>query len=243
MPDRRQGGEDGDAVHAGPRADRARRRHMLLRRSGARYYVAGHGRPAGVAASPVGRRAVPLGRRKLPAPTRVGIIMTGMGDDGAPACWRCARPAPAPWRRTKRAAWCSACRRKRSSCGAADTKYCRFQKFPRDCAHDAGKGRCEKRHVLSTCIGCAASVSCEAECIPNAENNGLIVPIGSPFFCNPPTSATAISSSEMLLINVIRCGSARNLTIRNSHFVSEKARCKASFYYFILRNFIPYRKI
>ena len=36
-------------------------RHMLLKRSGARYYVRGQGRPAGLPPPAVGRRAVPLG--------------------------------------------------------------------------------------------------------------------------------------------------------------------------------------
>ena len=47
---------------ARPRADRAGRPHMLLQRSGARYYVSVKDGPLGVAPSAVGRRAVPIGR-------------------------------------------------------------------------------------------------------------------------------------------------------------------------------------
>jgi hypothetical protein len=42
----------------------------------------------------------------------LGIILTGMGKDGAQGCWRCARPAPGTSARTRPAAWSMACRAK-----------------------------------------------------------------------------------------------------------------------------------
>ena len=67
----------------GPRPDRPRRqahdaqaqRRTIFRRSGRR--------SAGQPPPPLGGRAVPLGARKSAGANALGVIMTGMGDDGA----------------------------------------------------------------------------------------------------------------------------------------------------------------
>ena len=75
--------EDGDQVLRRPRADRAGQPpHAAAAQRRALLSSPYQGRPAGVAPSPLGRRAVPLGgavRRR----NALGVIMTGMGDDGA----------------------------------------------------------------------------------------------------------------------------------------------------------------
>jgi two-component system chemotaxis response regulator CheB len=57
-------------------------KHMLLRRNGAQYYVEVMDGPLVNRHRPVGGRAVPLGGQVRGA-NALGVIMTGMGDDGA----------------------------------------------------------------------------------------------------------------------------------------------------------------
>jgi two-component system chemotaxis response regulator CheB len=87
-------------------------KHMLLRRTGAQYFVE-------VVDGPLVNRHRPSvdvlfrSAARAAGANALGVIMTGMGDDGAAGCWKCSRPARARWRRMKPAAWCTACRRKR----------------------------------------------------------------------------------------------------------------------------------
>jgi two-component system chemotaxis response regulator CheB len=82
---------------------------------------------------PGGRRAVHslaehLGKRAL------GMILTGMGKDGARACWRCAAPAPGTSARTRPAAWSMACRA-RPRWPVRWTKWHRSTPLRRRCWH------------------------------------------------------------------------------------------------------------
>jgi two-component system chemotaxis response regulator CheB len=92
-------------------------RHMLMKRSGAQYHVE-------VVDGPLVNRHRPsvdvLFRSvaKSAGKNAMGIIMTGMRDDGARGLKRCATSARKPSPRTRRAAWSLACPRRRSSWAA-----------------------------------------------------------------------------------------------------------------------------
>ena len=74
---------DGDSVTPGVALVAPGNRHLLLRRSGARYLVEVKDGPAGEPPPPLGRRHLPLGRPRRRAPTPSACILTGMGSDGA----------------------------------------------------------------------------------------------------------------------------------------------------------------
>jgi two-component system chemotaxis response regulator CheB len=87
---------------------------MLLRRTGAQYYVE-------VMDGPLVNRHRPsvdvLFRSvaKCAGANALGVIMTGMGDDGAAGLLEMRTAGARTWRRTKRVAWCLACPKRRSS--------------------------------------------------------------------------------------------------------------------------------
>ena len=72
--------------------------HLLLKRSGARYFVE-------VSQGPLVNRHRPSvdvlfrSTARYAGANAVGVILTGMGDDGMRGLLEIRRPAPAPWRR------------------------------------------------------------------------------------------------------------------------------------------------
>ncbi len=103
-----------DRIHPGLALIAPGGKHMMVTRSGAFYHVQ-------VVDGPLVNRHRPsvdvLFRSvaKFAGRNATGIIMTGMGDDGARGLRKCSTPAAPPWPRTKPAAWSSACPRKRSN--------------------------------------------------------------------------------------------------------------------------------
>ena len=131
----------GDRVVEGRALIAPGNRHTVLVRSGAHYVV-------DVRDGPLVSRHRPsvdvLFRSVAQAagPNAVGVILTGMGDDGADGLLRDeARPGPPRSRRTRRAASSSACRRRRSS-AARSTRSCRC---PESAARSCGARRCRER--------------------------------------------------------------------------------------------------
>ncbi len=84
-------------------------KHLLVERDGARYRCRLNNGP------PVNRHcpSVDVLFRSVAqnvGPNAVGVILTGMGDDGARGLKEMLRRrCAARWRRTKRPAWCGAC--------------------------------------------------------------------------------------------------------------------------------------
>ena len=77
----------GDSVSSGKVLIAPGNKHMLLRRSGVRYYVE-------VKTGPLVRRHRPSvevlfsSTAQYAGPNAIGVIMTGMGDDGATGMWK-----------------------------------------------------------------------------------------------------------------------------------------------------------
>ena len=142
---------DGDTVLRGRALIAPGDKHMVLQRSGARYYVASQRRPAGVPPPALGRRAVPL-RRPVRRRQRAGHHHDRHGrrrrrGSGRNEATRAPRPSP----RMKPPAWCSACPRRRSraaprirscrwtcwrerSCGPVNDEFVARQSAERSCA-------------------------------------------------------------------------------------------------------------
>ncbi len=114
---------DGDPVLRGHVLIAPGDKHTLLERQGARHYVS-------VKTGPLVSRHRPSvdvlfrSASRSAGSNAMGIIMTGMGDDGARGRLEMQRPAPTRWRRTRRVRSFSACRRRRSP-RAASTASCR----------------------------------------------------------------------------------------------------------------------
>ena len=110
---------DNDSVIRGQALIAPGNRHMLLKRSGARYFVEVRDGPLVSRHRPsvdvLFRSAARYAGRNA-----VGVIMTGMGDDGAHGM-----RAPSTSPRMKRVAWSLACPRKRSG-WAASSGRCRW---------------------------------------------------------------------------------------------------------------------
>jgi two-component system chemotaxis response regulator CheB len=100
--------KDGDRVVPGRALVAPGNLHMLLRRAGAHYHV-------NVKDGPRIHRQRPAvdvlfrSVAKSAKDTALGILLTGMGRDGAQGFWRCNRPARPPWRRMKALVWSLAC--------------------------------------------------------------------------------------------------------------------------------------
>ena len=118
--------EDGDQVIAGRALIAPGNRHMLLQRSGARYHVA-------IKDGPLVSRHRPSvdvlfrSAAQYAGANALGVIMTGMGDDGAKGLLEMKKAGARTWRRTRRPASCSACRRRRSP-WARPTRSCRSRR-------------------------------------------------------------------------------------------------------------------
>ncbi len=84
-------------------------RHMELARSGANYQIKIHDGPA------VNRHRPSVdvlfhSVAKQAGRNAVGVILTGMGNDGAAGMLAMRQAGHGPLRKTKQVAWCSACR-------------------------------------------------------------------------------------------------------------------------------------
>jgi two-component system chemotaxis response regulator CheB len=117
--------EDGDTVLRGRVLIAPGNKHTLLERSGARYYVS-------VKDGPLVSRHRPRStccsarRRARPGSNAVGVIMTGMGDDGARGMLEMKQAGAFTSRRTRRPRSCSACPRKPSRWAASTgSRRCR----------------------------------------------------------------------------------------------------------------------
>ncbi len=115
---------DGDTVLRGRVLIAPGNRHTLLQRSGARYYVA-------VKDGPLVSRHRPSvdvlfrSAAQYAGANAIGIIMTGMGDDGARGLLEMQTAGARPSPRTRRPRWCSACRARPSS-AARPIRSCRW---------------------------------------------------------------------------------------------------------------------
>ena len=141
--------ENDDTVMRGQALIAPGNMHMLLKRSGARYLwryregplVSRHRPSVDVlfrsAARYAGRNAV-------------GVIMTGMGDDGANGMMEMKEAGPTPSPRTRRAASSSACPRRPSS-GEPWTRSSPWRISPGSCwrsaTHKNEKGMADPGHV------------------------------------------------------------------------------------------------
>lgn len=101
--------EDGERVLPGHAYIAPGDRHMELSRSGANYQIKIHDGPA------VNRHRPSVdvlfhSVAKQAGRNAVGVILTGMGNDGAAGMLAMRQAGHGPLRKTKQVAWCSACR-------------------------------------------------------------------------------------------------------------------------------------
>ncbi len=117
---RGQGGRGRRSRPARPRSDRAAATSTCCWSARARAITSRSARAAGLASPSIGRRSVPLGGSAAGS-NAVGVIMTGMGDDGARGHGGDASGQRGDFIRPGRGRprWCSACPRKPSPAAAA----------------------------------------------------------------------------------------------------------------------------